>query len=134
MAWGINSNFQNAVVTAATADLAGGTLRIYTGSKPANANSAPTGTLLAVIDLPTPAFTVSGDTMNMSGTWGTLGEANGTAGWGRFEGTDFVLDGVASAPGGGGDIIVNNGEDQAEIQQNGSVTVSSASFTMPAGG
>lgn len=75
-------------------------LRIYTGTKPASADTAATGTLLYEFDLPNPAF---GNATNASPSVATanaispaVGLDNGTAGWGRVfnRNGDAVFDGT----------------------------------------
>ena len=63
----------------------GGTLKIYTGTQPATADEAPTGTLLVTITLPTPAFAAaSGGARAKAGTWSGTAGATATAGWFRI--------------------------------------------------
>lgn len=58
-----------------------GTLAIYSGSAPANANAAVTGTVLATITLPADAFAASSSgSVAKSGTWSdSSADATGTA-------------------------------------------------------
>lgn len=113
--------------------VAAGKIRFYTGSQPASANDAPTGTLLAESVLPDPAWgaAVNGvKTLNdpVSDTVDTAG----VVGWARILDGDNVtiLDCSVSASGGGGDLIVSNTNlavgQPIDIQNN-------VTLTMPAG-
>lgn len=105
------------VVADAVADLidAGsgpGIIRIYTGTQPASADLAPTGTLLATFALNDPAFGPSGTgTVNLIVTpaISTTGVAPGDAGWFRAltSAGATVIDGSITTTGGGGDLIMS---------------------------
>jgi hypothetical protein len=116
-----------------------GTLCIYSGTQPATANLAPTGTLLAEITLPADAFApASAGSIAKSGTWqDASANAAGTAGYFRFkaagdndtlDGNFSRIDGSVTATGGGGDMTLDN----TSIAAAQSVTVNTFSFTMPA--
>lgn len=82
---------RNAAVNGATAlaDAGSGpaTVSIYTGSQPASAEDAPTGTLIATFTLSDPAYGVSVDgvaPLTTGGGIATVAVAGGTAGWGRL--------------------------------------------------
>ncbi|HOW75585.1 MAG TPA: hypothetical protein PK959_06595 [Candidatus Competibacteraceae bacterium] len=65
---------------------AGGTLKVYTASRPASADTAiSTQTLLATITLPSPAGTATDGviTFNAAGIDPTMIAADGTAAWAR---------------------------------------------------
>lgn len=88
-------------------------LRVYTGSMPANAAAASTGTLLAECTLPSDFMAAaSSGSKAKSGTWeDTSANNNGTAGYFRIfdsAGTTCHLQGTVTATGGGGDMEVNN--------------------------
>lgn len=107
-----------------------GTLKIYTGSQPANGDAAPTGTLLVTITLPSPAFgAASGGIKAKSGTWSAAASAAGTAGWARFEdsATGKKLDGTVTATGGGGEVELDN----TSIATSQVVTIGTVSATQP---
>lgn len=87
----------------------GALLRIYSGTRPANADTAPAGTLLAELTCGTPfapaassgAFAANAITQDSSAN------ATGTATWFRLvnsAGTTTVMDGDVTASGGGGDL------------------------------
>lgn len=111
-----------------------GSLRIYTGSQPADADTAPSGTLLVTIALAATAFGAA----NSSGT-ATLastprsgtGAAAGTAGWFRVlsGGGATVFDGQVTATGGGGQLELDN----TSIAVGQTVNISSLTYTQPAG-
>ena len=62
-----------------------GTLEIYTGTQPADPNSAASGTLLVTITIPNPAFgAAASGVISKSGTWQATSVATGVAGWARF--------------------------------------------------
>jgi hypothetical protein len=89
-----------------------GLLRIYTGSQPASADLAPIGALLATFTTNDPAFGTSGTgTANLivAPAISSIGIAPGDAGWFRLlDSTGVtVFDGSVTAPGGGGDMIMN---------------------------
>lgn len=96
---------RSAIVTAILAEQDGGSgaakLRIYTGSQPANANTAASGTLLLEFTLQDPSGTVSGDTLTIDVSPAITDDAldNGTAGWGRVLDSDnnAIWDGAVGA-------------------------------------
>ena len=73
-----------------------GVIDIYSGSQPATADAAVTGTLLGTVTLASGAFVAGSPTngltfgtpvsgvVSKSGVWSFNGVANGTAGWFRF--------------------------------------------------
>lgn len=80
-------------------------LRIYSGSQPADADTAASGTLLAELTMATPSFAASSsEGVIAAGTISDDSSANnsGTAGWFRIvksDGTTCVLDGSVSTSG-----------------------------------
>jgi len=84
--------------TGFAATFANGIIEIYTGTQPASADAAVTGTLLGTVTLASGAFTPGTSTngltfataadgaVSKSGTWSFNGVAAGTAGWFRFKG------------------------------------------------
>lgn len=96
----------------------GGVLQIRTGAPP-GAGAAPTGTVLAQITLPNPAFAAaSGKSKGKAGTWAdSSADSAGTAEHFRIvapgdTGTatqnEPRLEGTVTGSGGGGDIELNN--------------------------
>lgn len=108
-----------------------GTMEIYTGTQPADPNSAPSGTLLVTINIPVTAFgaPVAG-VIAKNGTWQDVASDTGTAGWARLISSDTLktLDISVSATGGGGDAIISS----IAITSGNTITVTSFSVTIPA--
>ena len=139
MAITLNVPLRNLLLDGMNTGFDGGLLRIYSGTKPATANLAPTGTLLASITLPADAFAAaSGGSIAKNGTWqDTSANATGTAGWFRIsevgdtdalDGDFHRLDGTVTATGGGGDLTL----DSTSITSGQSVTVNTFTITAPA--
>ena len=108
----------------------GGTARVLTGTQPA-AGGAETGTLLATITIPTPAFgAASAGVVAKAGTWSTTASASGVAGYLRVVSADTnsFFDLNISETGGGGEAIIND----QDIVENGNVVITALSITMPA--
>lgn len=87
-----------------------GTVEIYTGPQPADPNSAPSGSLLATITIPNPAFgAASGGLITKSGTWSTTATGTGTAGYARFISSDTLktMDVAVSGVPGSNDLLIN---------------------------
>lgn len=105
---------RNAMVDAIEATiLTGGTpatMKIRTGTKPANAGSSDTGTVLSTINLPADFLTAaSSGTKSISGTWSDASaDATGTAGHFRIYNSAGVCMGQGSigTSGSGADMIV----------------------------
>ena len=93
---------------AATALLAGGELRIYTGTQPAGPASPATGDLLIAVPLGSPAFApASAGTAALVPPAPATVTATGTAGWFRLIETDLTTgayDGSCSLPGESGEL------------------------------
>lgn len=112
-----------------------GRLRIYSGSKPASANTAPTGTLLAEVNLANPAFgAASAGAATLLGTpLSTVGlpaaGAGTAAGYFRIvdrDGNAVFQGNIATS---GSDLNVNT----TTISENVSFEVLSGTVTMPSG-
>lgn len=85
------------------------TLEIRTGAQPVDCATASSGTVLATISLPDPAFSAaSGGAMAKTGTWeDTAADGDGTAGHFRiFNGANCILQGSVGQ--GTGDLQVDN--------------------------
>lgn len=133
MATKIGATTQDAQIDAFVDRYDGGELKIYSGSQPATADTAPTGTLLVTITLPTPAFGAgSGGVATKAGTWSGVASAGAptNAGWFRMKssGGSFPADGTVTATGGGGQIELAN----ISISTGQTVTINSFSATQPA--
>lgn len=92
-------------------------LRIYSGSQPANCATANSGTLLVHIDLPSDWMAAaSSGSKAISGTWqDTSANGTGTAGHFRVYSSQATMDettcfmqGSVTATGGGGDMTLDN--------------------------
>jgi len=82
-----------------------GSIKIYTGTQPATPATAASGTLLATVTLPNPAFgSSSGGSASLNDPASVNAVATGTAGWARFaDGAGAVVfDGQVTATSGGG--------------------------------
>lgn len=108
----------------------GGTIEIYTSTQPADPNDSPTGSLLATITLPSPAFgSPSSGVITKSGTWSTTATGTGTAGWARFISSDTnkTFDVVVTEDPTDNDLLIN----EADITTGNTVTVISLTITIP---
>jgi len=137
MAIGLATATQNAMCDAgvdrADAGTGAGTIQIRSGTRPATANAAATGTLLATVTLIDPAFgTAAAGVAALTDPPAVSGVADGTATWFRMLDSTpaTVLDGSVTATGGGGDLTLNT----TTISTGLSVDVTGGSLTMPAGG
>lgn len=137
MATRIPTNSRNAaadaVVDRLDAGAGAGKVRIYTGSQPASANDAATGTLLVDIPLNDPAFGAAATgvaTMDDTPTPSANAGATGTAGWFRALDSDdnTVIDGSVTATGGGGDMELNT----TSLVSGVAVSITAWTVTMPA--
>lgn len=121
----------NAVVDLIDADAATGSLQLRTGSQPASANNAATGTLLAEFTLPFPAFgnAVAGVATLLGVPISTTGLAAGTAGWFRVldDSGDTVFDGAAATS--GSEFNLNT----LTVSIGSTITITSGTVTMPPG-
>jgi hypothetical protein len=123
----------NAVVDLLDAGSGAGVVEIRSGSQPATAQDAATGTLLATVTLSDPAFgSSSTGTASLAGVpLSGAGVANGTAGWARFKDSDgnVVMDGSVTATGGGGQIELAT----TTISTGLTVQITSLTYSTPAG-
>lgn len=91
--------------------VAGGTLRLYTGTRPASADDAVTDqTLLVEFDIPDPSGTVSGGVWTGAAVSPAMIAADGTPTWGRYaDALDVdICDADVGTTGSGAAIIVDN--------------------------
>lgn len=100
----VASDMADAVTAAVDAGAAAGTLKVYTGSKPATVETAASGTLLATFTLTDPAAAAAAAgvaTLDFDPDLSATVAANGTAGWFRIADSDGngVLDGDVSTTG-----------------------------------
>lgn len=109
------------------------TIDVRTGSQPASANDAATGTILATFTLADPAFGAAANGVaTLAGTpRTTTGLAAGTAGWFRALDSDgnTVFDGSVGAEGSGAQLELNT----TTISVGVDVSITAGTVTMPAG-
>lgn len=105
-------------------------LKIRTGSPPADAGAADTGTVLATLNLPSDWMAAaSSGSKAKSGTWqDTSADATGTAAHFRVyasDGSTTGIQGTVTATGGGGDMTLDN----TSIATGQQVTITSFTLT-----
>ena len=131
MALQFDSGVRNAVLDAIETNIGTSpTMKIFTGTRPANCGTADSGTTLATLTLPSDWLAAaSGGSKAKSGTWtDSVGDATGTPGYFRiYAGATCKMQGTCSASGGGGDMIITPNQ----ITSGFSFTVDS--FTLNAG-
>jgi len=122
----------DAIVDLVDAGAGAGTLKIYSGTQPATADTAASGTLLATVTLIDPAFGAAATGTATGGDPAAVNPvASGNAGWFRVQDSTSttVYDGSVTATGGGGDLQLSN----VAIGPGINVDITSLSFTVPAG-
>lgn len=133
MAISLSDARANAALDTLTASCASGKLRIYSGTPPADADTALSGnTLLAELTMNATAFgsAASGVLTANSITSDSAADATGTAAFFRIyqsNGTTCVLQGTVTATGGGGDMEVGT----VSFVANAVISVSSLTLTIP---
>lgn len=144
MAIRLSTGLRNKMLDSGLADAfdTNGRINIYTGSQPATANDAASGTLLGTLTLATDAVTsaaASGSLSFATITSDTSADASGTAGWGRIYRTGDTAPGSAA---GTTDhrldfAISTSGSDvnfdTVTFVAGGTIAISSLSATLPAG-
>ena len=123
-----NTAMRDAMVTALTNAIGGYTLSIYTGSQPATANDAATGTKLVDIMINGFNAPASGSaTLNTTTPNTGTAVATGTAGWGRIVGSAGErIDGTVGTS--GTDFTINS----TSITNGATVTLTAMTVTQPA--
>lgn len=121
----------DAIFDRADAGAGAGTIKVYTGSQPATADTAETGTLLATFTLTDPAFSAaSGGVKDLDADpdLSTTAVATGTAGWARCEDSTGanVFDGAVATS--GAEFIINT----TSITSGQTVTLTVGAITDPA--
>lgn len=122
----------DAMVDRVDAGSGAGTVQIRSGSRPASANSAATGTLLATVVLADPAFgSAASGVATLTDPAAVTAVADGTATWFRVLDSNAATcwDGSVTATGGGGDMTLAT----TSISTGLTVDITSGSFTMPSG-
>lgn len=103
------------------------TLSIYTGSQPATANNAASGTNLVDISITSFNAASSGTaTLNTSSPNVGTAVATGTAGWGRITHSSGVIDGTVGTS--GTDFTINS----TSITSGSTVTLTAMTIVQPA--
>ncbi len=122
-----NTAQRNIMVEAIKGEIGGQTLSIYTGTQPATANDAATGTKLVDVTISGFNSTASGSaTLDTSTPSTGVAVAAGTAGWGRITGATGVIDGTVGTS--GTDFTINS----AAITSGATVTLTAMTVTQPA--
>jgi len=137
MALRLNTDYRNSILNNGYNSVQGNSeLRIYTGSQPASADDAVTGTLLVAISLPATAFTNADPAgspiqLTKTGTWSGTAVATGVAGYFRLihVGNDLRLDGSVTATGGGGELEL----DSTSIADGSTVSITQFDMVQPLG-
>lgn len=122
----------NAACNADTALVNGGSIKIYTGAQPANANTAASGTLLATLPLNNPAFgnaAAGAAALNAAGVSASA-VAGGTAGYARFCKADGSAAWDASVGTSGCNINMNS----TSVQAGATVQITSYTFSIAEAG
>ena len=123
-----NTAMRDVMASALTGAISGYTLSIYTGSQPATANDAATGTKLVDITINgfnTPA--TGSATLDTSTPNTGTAVATGTAGWGRIVGgAGERIDGTVGTS--GTDFTINS----TSITNGATVTLTAMTVTQPA--
>ena len=133
----LNDDYRNRILNNGYKSIQGNSeLRIYTGSQPASANDAATGTLLVAISLPATAFNSADPAgtpiqLTKTGTWSGSAIATGVAGYFRLihVGNDARLDGSVTASGGGGELEL----DSTSIADASTVSITQFDMIQPLG-
>ena len=124
----------DAIAALLDAGASGGTLKIYSGSMPANPQTAPGGgnTLLGTLTFGDPALdpAASGTADFNAITDDAAADADGTAAWARLADSNgnAVMDVDVTDTGGGGVIELNT----VDLVAGGPIVITGGSLTMPA--
>lgn len=122
-----NTAQRNMLADAIATAIGGYTLSIYTGTQPATANDAATGTKLVDITINGFNAAASGSaTLNTSTPNTGVAVAAGTAGWGRITGATGVIDGTVGTS--GADFTINS----TSVSNGATVTLTAMTITQPA--
>lgn len=115
-----------------------GSLKVYSGSAPANADAAETGTVLATVTLPNPCFGAAASGVLTANAISAVTISNtGTAGYARLlangddglsSTTERRIQLSVTATGGGGDLQLSS----TSLVSGGQLTITSCTYTHPA--
>lgn len=136
-----STGFRNALLdgTDVTTMFDGGTLEIFAGTIPANADAAEGVSAIAVCDLPVSnafAASAASGSIAKSGTWEETSAAGGTAAWFRLKAsgattgastTEIRVDGDCTIAAGGGDLILSS----LTISASDTVTIDTFTLSIP---
>lgn len=138
MAWNVATASRNAALDAALdltdAGASPGYIEIRTGSRPANANTAATGTILSTITCADPAWAAASGGAKVLDASPDLTDASadntGTAGWGRvYDSTGAAIcDGECGVAGSGKEFILTS----LSVTAGQAVTILDGTITFPA--
>jgi hypothetical protein len=106
----LRTNRATQVLNAIDAGTGAGTLKLYTGTRPAAGAAITTETLLGTLVFSDPCGTVTAGVLTFSAiTQDASADADGTASWFRIADSAgvFVMDGNITVTGGGGDMTLN---------------------------
>jgi hypothetical protein len=120
----------DALVDLLDAGAGAGKIEIRSGTRPANPNTAATGTLLATVTLIDPAFgAAASGVATLTDPAAVTAAATGTATWFRAMDSNnaAVMDGDVTATGGGGDLTLAT----TSITSGLSVDITGGTVTMP---
>ena len=130
LATGLASAMADQVTAKVDAGVAAGTLKVYTGGKPATAETAATGTLLATFTLTDPSFAAAASgviTLDADPDLSATVAASGTAGWFRIADSNgvAVMDGTVGTT--GADLNFSS----VAWVSGGTVTITTGTVTQP---
>jgi hypothetical protein len=125
-----STQLRNAIAAAVGAEWAGGSVDIRSGSKPASAESAATGTLLGSVSVGA-AGTPSAGTVVMADPAADTWDADGIAGWFRAkdDAGATLFDGTVTNNTGSGDMKLSN----TTAVDGSPIDLSTVSYTAPSG-
>jgi hypothetical protein len=126
------SGAADSVVDAIDVGASASTIELRTGTQPATADTAASGTLLATIALPDPCFgAASNGVATANAITPDTGDVAGDAGWFRVKDGNglTIMDGSVTATGGGGDLELNT----VTISVGVDIEITAWTVTMPAG-
>ena len=135
LATATRSAIADAITTLVDAGAGAGTINIRSGTQPASANDAETGTLLATVPFNDPSFGAAAAGVITADVDPVLedssADATGTASWARIKDSTgaTIFDCDVSATGGGGTIQLNT----VSIVAAGPVRITAFTITCPAG-
>jgi len=123
----LDTSIRNAIVDEIVTNLGSGDVKIYTGTQPADPDSAATGTLLCTISISSGMTSASSGSSSLtSAPESGTANATGTAGWARLISGGYNIDGSVATS--GGDFTINT----LSIVSGGSVSLTAFSINQAA--